>query len=432
MSKQQNSPVFWISLGLIILLIVVIANHIFCTYYGNRSQPIKVGVLFATTGTMAISETPVKNATLMAIDEINEQGGIMGRPIVPIVVDSKSDLNHAAALAEKLIKDNKVSVVFGCWTSSCRKTLKPIFEKNNHLLIYPVQYEGLEQSPNIIYTGAAPNQQIIPAIKWAFDNLGNRFFLVGSDYIFPRVANAIIKDQVNILGGEIVGEDYLLLGSQDVDPVINRIIKTKPTVIINTINGDSNIAFFKALRAKGITPEKIPTVSFSIAENELLSMEIPKMVGDYTAWNYFQSLHNPSNAKFVKNFKNRFGEKQVTDDPIEAGYFSVYLWAQAVNEAKTDNVNIIRDKIKRQSLNAPEGPVYIDPENQHTWKMVRIGKIKADGQFEIVWQSEKPIQPMPYPTYRSKEEWDNLANTIYKNWGNRWENPGETTATQAP
>ncbi len=408
-------------IGLLLLLLGFLMYYFTDTQYGRHS-PIKVGLLFATTGTMALSETPVKNATLMAIEEINQKGGILGRKLKPIIVDSQSNLTQAAALANTLIKKDKVSVIFGCWTSSCRKTLKTIVETNNHLLIYPVQYEGLEQSPNIVYTGAAPNQQIIPAIKWAFDHIGKRFFLVGSDYIFPRIANAIIQDQVNILGGQIAGEEYLLLGSKDVDPIVKKIIQTKPSIIINTINGDSNIAFFKALRQAGITAKTIPTLSFSIAEQELQSMAIPQMVGNYAAWNYFQSIQTPVNQAFVTQFKHKFGNAQVTSDPMEAAYFGVYLWAQAVEEAGTADVNAVRDKIQKQSMNAPEGTVYIDQENQHTWKKVRIGKIKANGQFDIIWSAEKASQPIPYPTYRTKEAWDKLAQDLYKGWGNHWEN----------
>lgn len=417
----------WSFIISIIFLIIIAGSYFYFYYDRNYSRPIKVGVLFALTGTMAISEQSLNKSTLMAIDEINQKGGILGRLIQPIIIDSRSDLSYSAAMAKKLIQMDKVSVIFGCWTSACRKTLKPIVEKYNHLLIYPVQYEGLEESPNIIYTGAAPNQQIIPAIKWTFDNLGKRFFLIGSDYIFPRIANLIIKDQVHILGGEIVGEEYLILGSSDVKHVVDEIIKAQPTVIINTINGDSNIAFFKELRSKNITPQKIPTLSFSIAENELLSMDVNSMLGDYAAWNYFQSIQNKSNSNFVSNFKKRYGAHSVTDDPIEAAYFGVYIWAQAVEDAGKEQVALVKERIKKQSMNAPEGVIYIDSENQHTWKTVRIGKILADGQFEIVWHSEKPTQPIPYPTYRSKEEWDKIIHDLYKKWNNHWENSEITT-----
>ncbi|MEA5575581.1 urea ABC transporter substrate-binding protein [Anabaena sp. UHCC 0451] len=386
-------------------------------------KPIKVGILHSLTGTMAISEKSVVDATLLAIEEINQKGGILGRKIQPILVDGKSDWNTFAKQAENLITQEKVVTVFGCWTSASRKTVKPIFEKYNHLLIYPVQYEGLEESPNIVYTGAAPNQQIIPAVKWSFDNLGKRFFLVGSDYIFPRTANAIIKDQVTALQGEIVGEEYILLGSSQVETVIKKILATQPKVILNTINGDSNIAFFKAMRKAGISSDIIPTISFSIAEEELKSLPNKDVAGDYAVWNYFQNINNPQNTEFIQKFKKKYGENRVTSDPIEAGYFGVYLWAQAVKDAGTDEVNTIREYIKDQSFKAPGGVVYIDANNQHTWKTVRVGKIQSDGQFKIVWNSGKPIRPVPYPISRSKADWEIFINTLYQDWNQNWANP---------
>ncbi len=387
-------------------------------------KPIKVGVLHSLTGTMAISEKPVVDSTLMAIEEINQQGGIQGRIIEPVVVDGRSDWPTFAEEAEKLIVEEKVSVVFGCWTSASRKTVKPVFEKHNHLLFYPVQYEGLEQSKNIIYTGAAPNQQIIPAIKWCFDNLGSRFFLIGSDYVFPRTANEIIKDILSVLEGEVVGEEYILLGSDDVDEVVQKIIETQPDVILNTINGDSNIHFFRKLSDAGITSGKIPTMSFSIAEDELRVLGAEHMVGNYASWNYFQSLETNENREFVERFKERYGSHRVTDDPMEAGYFGVKLWAQAVREAGTDDINKVRKAVKNQSYSAPEGMVYVDTENNHVWKTVRIGIIGEDGQFKIVWSSGKPVRPVPYPAYRSKSQWDKFLQDLYEGWGSKWANPG--------
>ncbi len=390
----------------------------------SPKSPIRVGILHSLTGTMAISEKPVVDSTLMAIDEINQQGGILGRKVEPIVVDGHSDWPTFANEAERLILEEKVSTVFGCWTSASRKTVKPVFEKLNHLLFYPVQYEGLEQSKNIIYTGAAPNQQIIPAIKWCFDNLGKKFFLVGSDYVFPRTANEIIKDILNVLEGEIVGEEYILLGSDDVDAVVKRIIEVQPDVILNTINGDSNIHFFRKLSEKGISPDKIPTMSFSIAEDELRELGVEYMVGNYASWNYFQCLETEENKGFVERFKKKYGRHRVTDDPMEAGYFGVYLWAQAVREAGTDNVNKVRRTIRNQSYSAPEGMVYVDSKNNHVWKTVRIGRIKEDGQFDILWSSEKPVRPVPYPAYRSKSQWNNFLLNLFEGWGNKWANSG--------
>lgn len=396
----------------------------------GKTDVIKVGLLFSLTGTMAISEQAVRDATLMAIDELNSQGGLLGKKIEPVVVDTESRWSHAAEMAEKLIVEDKVVVVFGCWTSACRKMVKPVFEKHNSLLFYPVQYEGLEQSPNIIYTGAAPNQQIIPAVKWAFDNLGKTFFLVGSDYIFPRTANEIIKEQVKALGGKIVGEEYIILGDKNVTKAVEKIIFTKPSVILNTVNGDSNISLFKELRNKGITPDKIPTISFSLSEEELGKLDIKTMVGDYGAWNYLQSVDTPENKKFVTDFKKRYGQDRAIGDPMEAAYFSVFLWAQAVKEAKSAAPDKVARFIKRQSFNAPEGLVYIDPENNHTWKSVRIGEIGPDGQYKIIWSSEKAIRPIPYPSYRTLSEWNKFQESLYSGWEGHWENPGVKNSAQ--
>lgn len=391
----------------------------------NESKEIKVGVLHSLSGTMAISEKAVVNATLMAIEEINQNGGLLGKKIVPIVVDGKSDWATFAQEAERLITQEKVSVIFGCWTSASRKTVRPVFEKYNHLLFYPIQYEGLEASPNIVYTGAAPNQQIIPATKWAFDNLGKKFFIVGSDYVFPRTASAIMRELIGQLGGEVVGDEYVLLGSKDVKGMIEKIKATKPDVILNNINGDTNIEFFSQLRAAGISNQEIPTFSFSIAEDELRSLDKKMMAGDYTTWNYFQSIQNEKNERFVKNYQQRYGKDVVTDDPIEAGYISVYLWAQAVRAAGTAKTEVVLKHLGNQSFLAPEGLVYIDAETQHTWKTVRIGKFKLDGQVDIIWSSEKPIHPMPFPTSRTREVWERFLKDLYAGWNQTWANPGK-------
>lgn len=414
---MKKSVIFILALVLAAFLSLLALKTLF------QKPPIKVGVLHSLTGTMAFSEESVKNGTLLAIEEINAQGGVLGRRIEPIVRDGQSDWQVFAEETEKLLSIDEVEVIFGCWTSACRKTIKPIMEEHNKLLFYPVQYEGLETSPNIVYTGSAPNQQIIPAVKWAFDHLGKSFFLVGSDYIFPRTANEIIKEQVKALRGKIVGEEYLILGSQDAKPVIDKILEAKPDIILNTINGDTNIAFFKALEEAGITSKKIPVISFSIAEAELKTLKSPYMEGNYAAWNYFQSIDSQPNHLFVKNFKETYGEQSVTDDPIESGYFGVYLWANAVNKAKSTDTQAVRKHLSAQSFEAPEGIVYIDPENQHTWKIVRIGRIKTDGQFEIVWSSVKPVRPVPYPIYKSKEEWDIFLDKLQTGWQGKWANP---------
>jgi urea transport system substrate-binding protein len=387
-------------------------------------ESIRVGVLHSLSGTMAISEKSVADATLLAIEGINRQGGLLGRKIEPVIADGRSDWPTFAREAERLITQEKVSAVFGCWTSASRKTVKPVFEKHDHLLFYPVQYEGLEQSPNIVYTGAAPNQQILPAVRWCFENLGRKFFLVGSDYVFPRTANEIIRDQLKSLHGEILGEEYILLGSTEVQDVVQNIVAAEPDVILNTINGDTNVAFFRELRAAGITPEKIPTMSFSIAEDELRSLELQATVGDYASWNYFQSVDREENEQFVQRFQEEYGRDRVTDDPMEAAYSAVHLWAQAVGEASTDDAREVRKAVANQRFEAPGGTVYVDPRNNHVWKTVRIGKVMEGGQFAIVWSSDTLIRPAPYPGYRLTSEWEKFLDDLYKGWGEGWANPG--------
>lgn len=382
-------------------------------------EPIRVGILHSLSGTMAISERSVVDATLLSIEEINAAGGILGRQIEPLIVDGQSDWDVFAAEAERLITEEGVSVIFGCWTSACRRTVVPVFERHDHLLIYPVQYEGLEQSPNVIYTGSAPNQQIIPAVTWTLRNLGQRVFLVGSDYIFPRAAHAIIRDHVAALRGEVVGENYVLLGATDMTDVIAQIEAAAPDAILNTINGDSNIAFFAALRSAGIDA---PVLSFSIAESDLASIPIDDVVGNYAAWTYFQSLDTPENRAFVARFQARYGANRVVSSPMESAYFGVKIWAQAVSDAGTFSPATIRTAIINHSYAAPQGVVYID-SSRHTWKTVRVGQIRPDGQFDIVWDSGDPIRPIPFPDSRTREQWNAFIRILYNRWGG-WANPG--------
>ena len=380
--------------------------------------PIKIGVLHSQTGTMANSEKPVAQAVLLAVEELNARGGVLGRPIQVISADGASDDESFAKEARRLVEKEKVCSVFGCWTSASRKTVRPIFEKNHHLLFYPVQYEGLEQSPNIVYLGAAPNQQIIPAVTWGFSQLGKRFFLIGSDYVFPRTANAIMTDQARALGAEIVGEEYIPLGGRDMGSLLQKIQASKPDLIFNTINGDSNQAFFQALKGS-----HVPIVSFSVAEAELQSIDPELTAGHFAAWNYFQSLPGARNRQFVAAFRAKYGSERVTDDPIEAAYCGVYLWAQAVEEAGSDDVNAIRRCIRRQSVAGPEGTVYIDPDTQHAFRTVNIGRIRRDGQFDVMWSSGQPIRPVPFPIYRNQTQWLQFLDGLYQGWGQHWSAP---------
>jgi urea transport system substrate-binding protein len=356
------------------------------------------------SGTMSISEVAVKDATIMAIEEINAKGGLLGKKIVPVIEDGASDWPTFAEKAKKLILKDQVAVVFGCWTSASRKAVLPVFEKYDHLLFYPVQYEGLEASKNIVYTGAAPNQQIMPAVTWLIKGGHKKFFLLGSDYVFPRTANLIIKAQLKAEGAAMVGEEYTPLGHTEYSTVINKIKTAKPDVIFNTLNGDSNVAFFKQLRSAGITAADMPVMSVSIAEDEIRGIGADNIVGHLAAWNYFETMKTPENEVFVKNYKARYGKDRVTDDPIEAGYFGVYLWGEAVKKAKSTDLKKVRESVKGISYKAPEGLVTISKINNHTSKIVLMGKVRPDGLFDIVWSSGKPVEPDPFPALVSKKK----------------------------
>jgi urea transport system substrate-binding protein len=385
--------------------------------------PIRVGVLHSLTGTMAVSEKTVTEATLFAIEEINRSGGLLGRQIEPVIVDGKSDWPTFAAGADRLISQEKVDVIFGCWTSACRKTIKPLFEGRDALLVYPVQYEGLEESPNILYTGPAPNQQIQPAVAWALGTLGKKVWLVGSDYVFPRAANRIITLQVQALGGQVLGDDYVKLGGQDFSAIARRIAANRPDIIFNTLNGDSNIAFFRALKDAGVTPDQIPTLSFSIAEPEISSIGLDLMVGNYAAQTYFQTVDTPENHAFVRGFQARYGTDHPVSDMMEAAYTGVRLWAQAVTQAESSEWERVRRFLLKQEMLAPGGPVKVDTETRHLYRTARIGRITAAGTFTIVWQSDGPLKPVPYPPYLSKVDWDNFLSRLFRQWNGQWAAP---------
>jgi len=361
---------------------------------------IKVGILHSLSGTMAISEKSVVDAENLAIKEINAQGGVLGKQIEAITEDGASNWDTFREKATKLIEQDKVAVVFGCWTSASRKNVKPVFEDKDHMLWYPVQYEGQECSKNIFYTGAAPNQQIEPSVDWLLKNKGKEFFLVGSDYVFPRTANTIIKAQLEALGGKTVGEDYLPLGNVEVTPIIAKIKQALPNggVIYNTLNGDSNVAFFKQLKGAGLTPDKYPSMSVSIAEEEVKAIGVEYLKGHYAAWNYFQTVDTPANKKFVEAFKKEYGADRVLNDPMEAAYIAVYLWKQAVEKAGSTDLVKVRQAAYGQTIDAPEGKVTMNG-NHHISKIVRIGEVRDDGLFNIIYATSAPVEPIPWNQY---------------------------------
>jgi urea transport system substrate-binding protein len=357
---------------------------------------IKVGDLHSLSGTMAISEVAVKNAELLAIDEVNAAGGVLGKQLQVVTQDGASDWPTFAEKAKQLITVDKVATVFGGWTSASRKAMLPVFEQYKGLLWYPVQYEGLESSPNIYYTGATTNQQIIPGLDYLKAQGKTKLFLLGSDYVFPRTANKEIKAYAAANGMTIVDEQYTPLGSTEFGTLVNKIAADKPDAVFNTLNGDSNVAFFKQLKGAGITPQQMPVLSVSIAEQEVAGIGVQNIVGQLTAWNYYQTTNTPENAKFVAAYKAKYGTNQTVDDPMEAGYTAVHLWAMAANKAQTTDLAAVKTAAAGLSWAAPEGTVTIDGPTQHLYKTARIGVIGADGLITEVSASPQPIKPDPY------------------------------------
>jgi len=361
-------------------------------------KEVIVGQLHSATGTMAISETGSIQAEKLAIDQINAAGGILGRQIKIIQEDGASDWPTFAEKAKKLLVNDRVAAVFGCWTSASRKAVLPVFEKENGLLYYPTFYEGLEQSKNVFYTGQEATQQILAGLDWLHKEKGAKtFFLIGSDYIWPRTSNKIARKHIeNVLKGEVVDEQYYPLGHTQFGSLINKIKMKKPDAVYAIVVGGSNVSFYKQMKAAGVTAENQTLLTISVTEDELLGIGGENMVGFYAAMKYFQSLDNPNNVEFVKAFKAAYGEKAVIGDVTQAAYLGPWLWKAAVEKAGSFEV----DKVVAASPNielktAPEGYVKLHP-NHHLWSKLRIGEVLMDGQFKVLYESDL-IEPDPFP-----------------------------------
>lgn len=381
---------------------------------GQTAAPIKVGILHSLSGTMAISETSLKDVALMTIDKINSQGGVLGRKIEPVVVDPASNWPLFAEKARQLLTNDKVAVVFGCWTSVSRKSVLPVFEELNGLLFYPVQYEGEEMSRNVFYTGAAPNQQAIPAVEYLMSDEGGgakRFFLLGTDYVYPRTTNKILRAFLHSKGvqDKDIAEVYTPFSHGDYQTIVANIKKFSEagkTAVISTINGDSNVPFYKELGNQGLKATDVPVVAFSVGEEELRGIDTKPLVGHLAAWNYFMSLRNPTNEAFKKEWLAYVqahnlpgGDKRVTNDPMEATYVGIHMWKQAVEKAGSTDVDKVRTATVGQQFKAPCGFVLEMDANHHLHKPVFIGEIRPDGQFNVVWKTKAPIRAQPWSPF---------------------------------
>ncbi len=379
------------------------------------ADTIKVGVLHSLSGTMAISETVLKDVTLMTIDEINAKGGLLGKKLEAVVVDPASNWPLFAEKARQLITQDKVAVVFGCWTSVSRKSVLPVFEELNGLLFYPVQYEGEELSKNVFYTGAAPNQQAIPAVEYLMSKEGGgakRWVLLGTDYVYPRTTNKILRAFLKSKGvaDTDIDEKYTPFGHADYQTIVADIKKFSAggkTAVVSTINGDSNVPFYKELGNQGLKATDVPVVAFSVGEEELRGVDTNPLVGHLAAWNYFMSLKNPSNESFKKQWaayakakKLPGADKPLTNDPMEAAYIGIHMWAQAVTKAKTTDIDKVIAAVNGQTFAAPDGfTIKMDEKNHHLWKPVFIGEVQKDGQFNVVWKTKGPIRAQPWSQY---------------------------------
>jgi urea transport system substrate-binding protein len=373
----------------------------------TAADTVKIGVLHSLSGTMAISEISCKDGTLLAVKEINAKGGVLGKMIEPVVVDGGSNWDLFAEKAKQLVTQDKVAVTFGCWTSSSRKSVLPVYESNNALLFYPVQYEGEEQSLNVFYTAASPNQQLVPAAEYLMSEEGGackKFYLLGTDYVFPRTANKVLKAFLMAKGvpAANIAEEYTNFGHKDYQTIVGNIKKFAAggkACVLSTINGDSNVPFYKEFANQGLTSAECPVMAFSVAEDELRAMDVPPLVGHLAAWNYFMSIDTPANKAFIAAFKTEYGKERVVDDPIEAAYFGVYVWKAAAEKAKSFEVDKVRAAVYGLEFDAPGGKKKMDEKNQHTYKPVYIGEVLKDGQFKIVWQSKGLVKPDSYSSY---------------------------------
>lgn len=366
---------------------------------------IKVGVLFSLTGTTAIIEESLNKATIMAIEEINDQGGINGMKIVPVVEDPASDPATFAEKARKLVVGDKCVSVFGSYTSASRKAVLPVFEKRNNLYFYPTLYEGRECSKNVIYTGAVPNQQQDEFVPWLVEKFGKKFFLIGSNYIYPKEENNYCKKLLEKLGGEVVNEEYVPLGHSEFSSVISKMKSTEPNVIFSTVVGDSVVALHRQYKAAGLDPAKMPMASLTTSENEVAAMGGDAAAGHFTSAPYFMVHKSPENDKFVAAYKKRWGDDKVTHFVSEPCYFQMYMFKQAVEKLANSDITPenIREAIKGVELVAPQGKVRLEKENLHTWLWPKIAVAKSDGQFEILKDSAEWKAPDPYAAYPNQK-----------------------------
>jgi urea transport system substrate-binding protein len=391
------------------------------TLIAETQPPIVVGLIHSQTGPLAISERSLLDAEVLAVEEINARNLIPGRLVKVEKADGRSDPAAFADQARRMIEDRKADVIVGGLTAECRKAMLAVVEARDGLLLFPANFEGIERSNHVIYVGGSANQVVVPAVRWCFDGLkAKRFFVIGSEEISSRCSAEIAKDAIKASKGELLGESYQPLTGGDPSAMIDAIRQAKPEVVLNFLVGDSNVSFYASLKRTGLTSEKLPVVSFAIAEDELRRFPSGDLAGHYSGWSYFQSLDRKENVDFVRKFKARYGEDRVVSDSMVAAYNALMIWSQAAKEAGTGEAKVVLQHFDRQSLDAPEGIVTIDPESRIAWRPFHVGKARVDGQFDVVWSINKPVHPETYVATRTKFQWEALLNELKTRWGGRW------------
>lgn len=389
--------------GLLLLLAVGLAVHLARRPAAEAHGPIVIGLLHALSGPTATSEAPLVAAVQLAVEEINADGGLLGRRVELKLVDVRADAGSAAAAAERLIGEDGAVALFGCWTSLCRQAVRPVVEAHRHLLFYPMAYEGMEQSPHIVYTGATPNQQLLPATHWAMNGFGRRIYLVGTDGSYPRRVNTVLRDFIQLGGGQVVGERYVPLDGADLAAAVADLQELQPDVVLNTLRGDSNRAFFDALVAAGLTDQ--PLLSFSAAEPEMRAYGGGRLDRHFTAWGYLQSQPGPANAAFLARLRRSQGEAAQASDPVVSAYVGVQLWAAAVREVGGAQTDAVAANVLQQSVAGPQGFAAVDSQSRHLWRPLRIAQVKPGGELSEVYRLPRLLKPEPWPAFRSTEHW---------------------------
>ncbi len=398
------------------------------------AEPVRIGLLHSQSGYLAISEKSLLDAELLAIEEVNAAGGVNGRRVVWSAPDCRSDPEAFATQARSLIEKDHAEALFGAWTSECRKAVLPVVAEKENLLFFPGNSEGVERADRVVYAGGAANQSVLPAVRWAYDNLpARRFFVIGLEEVWSRTCCEIAKDSMKCAGGELVGEAFMPMLNPNIDVTIEAMRQAKPDVVLNFLVGDSNLAFYSAYRRAGFTPERTPTIAFGFSEDESRRFVNADIAGQYSAWNYFQSIDRPENLEFIRKFRKRYGESRLIGDSMVAAYNSIHFWAKTAGEVGTAAPSAVLGGLARQSRNAPDGIITIDSASHTVWRPFHIARIQPDGQFVVIWSILKPIRPVTFVGTRSSVEWLAFSLELKARWQGRWAaSAGSAVVTPGP